>query len=190
MDVLAKAPTTQCFSYVTLAEGSTSTLSTTGTTIYAINSVVYTKAALSNQATPTTDWTTGVAFIPIPIASTAAANLPASVPTSAYGYVCAFLVGFDNGGNLRAIQGPITPLDSSSNPLNGVFLPSDLGPGGAANSNANNFCPIGAIAVLCAATMTSPFVFGTTSWTTTGVTTCPINLTDLPGRPLTGLTFS
>lgn len=189
MDMLAKAPTTICLTKVTLAEGTTSTLSTTGTTTYIINSQFYTKAALTNEATPTTDYATGLAFIPIPIPGTTA-NLPPSVPNSANGYVCAFLVGFNAAGTLCAIQGPISPLDVSGNPVGGVQLPSDLGPGGASNTNANNFCPIGMIAVKAGSTAVATFTFGTTSWTTTGITTCLLDLADLPARPLTSLTFT
>ena len=55
MDTVAKAPITMCMSKATLAAGTTSTLSTTGTTTYLIESIFYTKASLANQATPTTD---------------------------------------------------------------------------------------------------------------------------------------
>jgi hypothetical protein len=40
---------------VALAAGTTTTISTTGTTTYGINGKAYSKAAITNGATPTTD---------------------------------------------------------------------------------------------------------------------------------------
>ena len=187
-DALANAPAFFCVTKVSLAEGTTSTLSTTGTTTYSINGVAYTKTALTNQATPTTDYATGNAFIPMPIPGTTT-NLPPGVPAGAAGYVCAFLIGFDSSGNLKAIQGQIQACDTAGDPIVAPSLPSSLGPAGP-NSGDNNFCPIGYIVVKSGATAVATFTFGTTSWTTTGYTTSLGDLMTLTGRPLAGLTYS
>lgn len=188
MDALALAPAFFCTSKVTLAEGSTSTLSSTGTILYSINGFAYSAAALSNTATPTTDWATGAAFIPIPIPGTTT-NLPAGVVVSANGYACAFLIGLSAAGGLKAIQGPIVPLDTSGNPIVAPSLPSSLGPAGP-NSGDNDFCPIGYVVVKAGSTAVATWTFGTNNWTTTGITTSLGDLMTLTGRPLAGLTYS
>lgn len=187
-DVLTAAPGNFCTSKVTLAEGTTTTLSNTGTILYCINGIAYDKAAMSNAATPTTDYATGAAFIPIPIPGTTT-NLPAGVVVSANGYACAFLVGLDSAEALKVIQGPIVPLDTSGVPMFAPTLPSSMGPVGP-NSGDNNFCPIGYVVVKASSTAVATWTFGTTDWTTTGITTSLGDLMTLTGRPLTGLTFS
>lgn len=188
MDALATAPAFLCVSKVTLAEGSTSTLSSTGTIYYSINGVAYSAAALSNTATPTTDYATGNAFIPIPIPGTTT-NLPPSVPAGAAGYACAYLVGLNAAAALKAMQGQIVALDSAGAPITAPALPSALGPAGP-NSGDNDFCPIGYIVVKAGSAAVATFTFGTTSWTTTGITTSLGDLMTLTGRPLAGLTYS
>lgn len=187
-DQLSNAPVTMCLSSMAFAEGTTSTLSTTGTNAYIIGGFFYSRTALTNQATPTTDWATGNAFIPIPIPLTTT-GLPPGVPAAAAGYVCAFLLGFDSGGTLRAIQGPIMGCDTSGNPVRAPSLPATLGPAGSGSTD-NDFCPCGFIVVKLGSTAVATFTFGTTSWTTTGVTTSLGNIASLPGRTLAGLTYS
>ncbi len=70
MDILALSGSTGCLSAVTLAAGTTTTITTTGAMVYAINGKAYTTAALTNQAHPTTDAVTGAAFVGIPLGST------------------------------------------------------------------------------------------------------------------------
>jgi hypothetical protein len=85
--------------------------------------VLHQDRALSNVATPTTDYATGAAFLPIPI--------PPRPPTSRPGYGSVYTVGFDHSGNLKVIQGTIVPLDASGNFINapqfGGLGPSGLG---------------------------------------------------------------
>lgn len=190
-DQLSVAPITMAMANFAFAEGTTSTLSTTGTNAYLINSVFYSRTALTNQATPTTDYATGNAFIPIPIPGTTT-GLPPGVPAGAAGYACAFLLGFDSGGTLRAIQGPIVSTNGSATPVfisGAPSLPAALGPAGP-NSGDNDFCPCGYIVVLGSSSSVATFTFGTTSWTTTGYTTSLGNIASLTGRPLNGLTYS
>ena len=177
MDNQASIPVTMCLSKVTLAAGTTSTISTTGTTTYAIRGKAYTKAAITNGATPTTDWATGNAFIPIP-APLSNPNLP-GVPNGAAGYGSIYMVGLDSGGNVRVIQGTIAPLDASGNFL---YAPQfgPLGPSGSTSSN-NDFCPIGYIVVKLGATAVATWTFGTNNLS--GVTGATYAFQDVVGEP-------
>src|SRR5690242_10921510 len=116
MDVLQAAPATLCTSKVALAAGTTTTLSNTGTINYSIKGKAYSKSAMTNAATPTTDAVTGLAFVPVP------AN-----------YGCAFLIGLDHSGNLKVCQGPLAALDASGNFITAPQLPEA----------PSDFCPIG-----------------------------------------------
>ncbi len=167
MDMQASIPLTICLSKVTLAAGTTSTLSTTGTTTFAIRGKAYTKTVLANVATPTTDFATGAAFLPV------AAN---------YGSV--YTIGFDHSGNLKAVQGTIVPLDGivSSN----LFYPNapqfgGLGPAGSGSTN-NDFCPIGYI-VIKNGTTGSAWTFGWSNWDATGITATYVDVITMPDRP-------
>lgn len=182
MDVQSFIPTTMCLSKVTLAAGTTTTISTTGTTTYCIKGKAYTKAAITNGATPTTDWATGNAFIPIPI-PLSSPNLP-GVPNGAAGYASVYTVGLDSGGNIRVIQGSIVPLDAS-----GGFLTAPqfggFGPVGS-SSTSGDFCAIGYIIVKLGATAVATWTFGTNNLSgVTGVTYTFVDVITLPDRPQT-----
>lgn len=174
MDNQQLAPITMCLSKVTLAAGATTTLSNTGTTIYCIKGKAYSKAAMSSTATPTTDYSTGAAFLPIPIPNTA--------PNLALGYGCAYTVGFDKSGNLKVIQGTIVPLDISGNFINAPQF-GGLGPAGSGSTD-NDFCPIGYILVQLGATAVATWTFGTNNLSSvTGVTYTFVDICTLPDRP-------
>lgn len=196
MDTVAKAPITMALASFAFAEGTTSTLSTTGTNAYIIESFFYSRTALTNQATPTTDLATGNAFIPMPVPLTNT-GLPGSVPNPCAGYACAFTLGFNAAGTLLAIQGPIVGIDANGNFISAApSLSPSLGlpgpnPGTIAGISAdNNFCPCGYIVVKSGSTAVATFTFGTTDWSTTGYTTSLGNLASLPGRSLANLTYS
>ena len=196
MDTVAKAPLTMCLASMAFAEGTTSTLSTTGTNAYIIGSLFYSRTALTNQATPTTDLATGNAFIPMPIPLTTS-GLPFGVPNPCAGYACAFTLGFNAAGTLLAVQGPIVGLDANGSFISAApSLSPSLGlpgpnPGTIAGIEAdNNFCPCGFIVVKSGATAVATFTFGTTDWSTTGYTTSLGNIASLPGRSLANLTYS
>ena len=89
---------TMCFSKATLAAGTTTTISTTGTTTFCIGGKFYTKSAITNGATPTTDVNTGSAFVGV------GAN-EGSV----------FVYMFDKDGNLKCAQGEVVDLDAGAN---------------------------------------------------------------------------
>lgn len=198
MDTVAKAPLTMCLASMAFAEGTTSTLSTTGTNAYLIESIFKSRTALSSQATPTTDYATGNAFIPMPIPLTST-GLPFGVPGPCAGYACAFTLGFNAAGTLLAIQGPIVGTNGSTTPtfinaapsLSPSLGPPGPNPGTTAGIQADNdFCPCGYIVVLSGSTAVATFTFGTTAWTTTGYTTSLGNIATLPGRSLANLTYS
>lgn len=156
-----------CMSKVTLAAGTTTTLSTTGTTTYGIRGRAYTKAALTNQATPTTDHATGAAFIGVK------AN-KGSV----------FTVGFNANGDLKAIQGSIEDLDVSGNFINAPQF-GPFGPKGS-GSDSGDFCPIGFIVIKAGSTAdaTTGWIFGTSNMSSvTGITYDFNDLIGMPHRP-------
>lgn len=180
MDLQQAVPLTLCLGKVTLAAGTTSTLSNTGTTVFAIKGKAYSKAAMANAATPTTDWVTGAAFIPVPI-PLSSPNL-AGVPNGAAGYGCIYTVGFDSTGALRVVQGTIAPLDSA-----GAFIYSPqfggLGPAGSGSTD-NDFCPVGYIVIKLGSTAVATWTFGTNNMSgVTGVTYTFVDVVSLPDRP-------
>lgn len=185
MDIQSATPVTMCLSKVTLAAGTTTTISTTGTTTFTIRGKAYTKAALVNAATPTTDWATGQAFIPIPIpGASVTPNLP-GVPNGALGYASIYMVGFDHSGNVRVIQGSITALD-----VNGNFITAPqfggTGPAGQSQTTDNDFCPIGYIIVQLGSTAVATWTFGTNNLSgVTGVVYTFVDVCAWPDRPQT-----
>lgn len=159
MDIQSAAPVTMCLSKVTLAAGTTTTLSTTGTTVYAIRGKAYSKAAITNGATPTTDASTGAAFIGV---------------TANKGSI--YLIGLNAAGTLLAVQGSIENLDAS-----GAFVnaPTFNGP-------PTDFCPIGYIVIKAGSTAnaTTGWIFGTSNMSSvTGVTYTFVDAVGIPDRP-------
>lgn len=174
MDNQAFASGTYNLTKGSLAAGTTTTISTTGTITYAILGKLYTKTAITNGATPTTDYATGLAFKPIPI--------PATAPNLALGYGSVFVVGFDHSGNVKVIQGGIEALDVNGNFINAPQF-GGLGPNGNATTD-NDFCPIGYIVVQLGSTAVATWTFGTNNLSSvTGVTYTFVDISTLPPRP-------
>ena len=175
MDYQSAQPVTMNFTKATLAAGTTTTLSTTGTTTYAIKGKFYTKTAITNGATPTTDWATGLAFKPIPT--------PLVAPNLANGYGCVFAVGLDSTGAIRVVQGTIEALDINGKFINAPQFGGD-GPAGSGSTD-NDFCPIGYFIVQLGATAVAPWTFGTNNNSgVTGVTYTAVDVATLPDRPV------
>jgi hypothetical protein len=86
-----------CFSIPVLAAGTTTTITTTNAIDYAIRGKGYTSAALTNQATPTTDINTGAAFVGVK-----------------KGFGSVFVYGLNAAGTLKCAQGSVATLDTSS----------------------------------------------------------------------------
>ena len=110
----------------TLVAGTTTTLSLSVATAFAISGKVYSKAIASNQATPTTDANTGAAFLGVK------ANKG-----------CVFVLGLDASGNTVAVQGEITDLDASGNFVIAPEFPATI---------PATMCPIGYYIIKAGAT--------------------------------------
>lgn len=98
MDILQQNPLTMTTTKAGAAAGTTTTLTTANTVLYAIKGKAFTKAGASNAATPTTDATTGAAYVAVPV-----------------NYGCAYVLGYDAAGTLKVSQGGLQALDSSGN---------------------------------------------------------------------------
>lgn len=159
-DSLQNTPTTGKFSHTVLVkDAAATTISSTNRADYAIRGKSYTKAAMTNAATPTTDVVTGAAFN--------------AVKTSK-GSV--FVIGLDSSGNVKASQGSIVDLDSA----NAFIVAPQFGP------VPDTVCPIGYLIVKAGSTASAAgWVFGTNNFTgVTGVTCTMVEvLGSLPDRP-------
>lgn len=158
MDTLSLRPITGCLSKVTLAAGTTTTISTTGTTTFAIKSKAYTKAAITNGATPTTDALTGSAFTGI---------------TANQGTVV--VIGLDKDGNIKAAQGSVESLDVSGNFVLAPSFPNI----------PDTMCPIGYIVLKGGSTLSGTWTFGSSNLSSvTGMTYTFVDvLLGMPERP-------
>lgn len=155
MDIQNIAGFTGCLSKATLAAGTTTTVSTTGTTVYGINGKAYSAAALSNAATPTTDVVTGAAFVGV------AAN---------YGSV--FVHGFNAAGALKVAQGTVTALDAAGNFVTAPAFPAF----------PNDFAPF-AYLVIKAGSTASTWTYGSSNQSgATGITYTRQDLIGMPSR--------
>lgn len=104
-----------------LAAGTTTTYSTTGTTHYSIDGKAYSKGAVTNGATPTTDVNTGAAFV-------AVAASKGSV----------FVFGYNSSNAIKVAQGSVENLTPEADGANASFvvapkfpsLPADFAPFG------------------------------------------------------------
>lgn len=156
-DNLAQVPQTACLSKATLAAGTTTTISTTGTTTYVIKNRIYTKTAITNGATPTTDALTGSAFT----------ALSASEGT-------VVVVGLDSSGNLKACQGSIVDLDSDGN-----FVQAPQFPG-----IPDTMCPIGFIVLKAGSSLSGSWTFGSSNLSSvTGMSYDFNDVFGIPDRP-------
>jgi hypothetical protein len=157
MDALAQIPLTMTLMKCALAAGTTTTISSTGTIHYLIKGIAYTKAALSNTATPTTDATTGSAFTGF---------------TANNGTVV--VIGLDSSGNVKASQGPIQALD-----VDGNFIVAPQFP-----AIPDTICPIGYIVLKGGSTLSGTFTFGSSNLSgVTGMTYTFDSVGTLPDRP-------
>jgi hypothetical protein len=158
MDYLQQVPLTMCTVDANLVAGTTSTLSNTGTINYCIGGKAYSKAAMTNQATPTTDVNTGLAFVPV-------------TPNTG----CAFVIGLNAAGALVVAQGGLQALDVIGN-----FIVSPSFP-----AIPDNFCPISYEIIKAGATASAGgWIFGTSNQAAvTGITYSLVELMTLPARP-------
>lgn len=155
MDVQTQIPATLCATKAGLIAGTTTTLTTSVTVNYGIRGKAYSKTALSNSASPTTDYASAAAFNVIAINK---------------GSV--FTIGFDHSGNAKAVQGSIEDLDTSGN----FVRAPNFGP------IPDDFCPIGYVVCKNGSTG-SNWTFGSSNWTATGMTATFVDVMTLPDRP-------
>jgi len=147
-----------------LAAGTTTTYSTTGTTLFCIKGKAYSKGAVTNGATPTTDFFDGLAFT----AQTYPAN-SASVGTGSV-----YVFGYDSGGTIRVCQGSIEQLDISGNFVIAPQFPPI----------PDTMCPFGYLLVRLGPTAVANWTFGTNNLSSvTGVTYTFVDVMTLPDRP-------
>ncbi len=102
MESMEFAGTNACFQRSGLQAGTTTTFSTTLTINCAVKGQVYSFAAVTNAATPTTDYNTGVAFKPVN-------------PNQACVFVfCTDGVSGPLDLSTRVVQGPLVDLDGTN----------------------------------------------------------------------------
>lgn len=144
-----------------LVAGTTSTYTTTATTVCSIRGKFATGlTAQTNTATPTTDATTGAAFV-------ALSDNQATV----------LVYGVNAAGAIQMSQGSIEPTATGVTTTAGAFLNLPQFP-----TLPDDFCPIG-YQLVRTAPSASAFTPGTSSWTATGITASTIqNVATLPDR--------
>lgn len=158
MDYLKLAPVTLAADKAGLAAGTTTTLTSANAIDYSIDGKAFAKAISSNEATPTLDAVTGVAFLPVPTSK---------------GSI--FTINRDAAGALKVVQGSIEALDAQNQFINAP----KYGPLGA------GLCPYGYILVKVGSTG-SPWTFGVSNLAgpPTGVVFTFVDCFTLPARSL------
>lgn len=145
-----------------LVAGTTSSYTTTATTVCSIRGKFATGlAAQTNTASPTTDATTGAAFV----------ALSANQAT-------VLVWGVNAAGAIKLAQGSIVPTETGVTTTVGAFINAPQFP-----ALVDDFCPIGYQLVRVSPTGAA-FTAGTTQWAASGITCSTIkNISMLPDRP-------
>ncbi len=146
-----------------ITKGTTSTYTTTATSRCSINGKLCTGlTAQTNTATPTTDATTGAAFV-----------------AQTDNTVAVYVFGITAAGAIAVSQGPVTATEVGVTTTAGALINRPQFP-----SLPADFCPIGYLMVRTAPSA-SDFTFGTSAWDATGVTSSAVVEVDgsLPSRP-------
>ena len=155
-------PDTRNFTNAAFVAGTTSTYTTTVTTAGIINvKFITTLGAQTNTASPTTDATTGNAFV-------------ALQPNQC----CALVWGTNLAGTIKLAQGPIIGTLTGVTTTVGGFLDVPQFPG-----LPDDFCPM-AYTIVRTAPSAAAWTPGTSSWTASGVSASTFqNVSTLPARP-------
>lgn len=142
--------------------GTTSTYTTTAATSVSINGKFGTAlSAQTNTASPTTDATTGAAFV----------ALTANQAT-------VLVWGVNAAGAIKLAQGSIVPTETGITTTAGAFINAPQFP-----ALPDDFCPIAYNLVRTSPTG-SAFTAGTTAWAASGITCSTAkNISSLPDRP-------
>lgn len=168
MDSLHRIPVTLCFSKAGASAGTTSTISTSATINFVIRGRWGTaKTAITNGATPTTDWATGLAFIALPAATASIWN------------GCTYVLGLDHSGNLKVVQGTIVQMDVAFTTSSvAAFLQAPQ-----FGALPLDFCPFAYLVVYQYAATSATFLFGTTSNSLANTSFTFVDCCMLPDRP-------
>lgn len=164
MDKLARIPLTASLKHMACVAGTTNTWTNTVASQCVIGSKFTVALATNSDAaeTPTTDATTGAAFVPI-------------TPNKA----AAVVFGVNAAGTLVASQGALEDTDAGVTTVVGAFRLAPPFP-----ALPNDFCPIAYTLIRCAPSGGTGFVLGTTNWTASSMScTTFANITTLPARP-------
>lgn len=152
------APFNQCMTKAGLTAGTTTTYSITANPLYfTVNGKWYSKATVTNGATPTTDANSGSAYTAIPVNG-----------------IGVFVFGYDSSGNIKVAQGGIESLDVSGNPLKAPLFPAV----------ADGVTPFGYLVTKVGSTG-SAWTMGSSNLAgpPTGVTHTFVDVNVLPDRP-------
>lgn len=159
MDNLANYPQTGCAYKATVVAGTTTTITNTGTIYFHIKSKAYSKGAMTNAATPTTDAVTGAAFVPV---------------VTNKGSV--FVIGLNKDGTVLCAQGSIEGLDAAGAFINAPQFPVV----------PDTMAPIAYLVIKAGSTASSAgWIFGTSNNSSvTGITYTFVDVAaGLPDRP-------
>jgi len=163
-NVLAGATFCTTVSLLT-ATGAETVHDTTVLLNYAINGKGYTKSGTNaDQATPTTDYNTGLAF-PVLVGGASVAG--------AYGQGCQVVWAYTSTGAVKCMMGPRQALDSAGN-----FIVTPQYP-----NVPKDVCPFAIQTLKAGATAAVNISFGTSNWNATGFTNAIDDIFVLPSRP-------
>jgi len=164
MDALSQTPLTMATTKAGLTAGTTTTITTANTTQYCIKGLAYSKAGATNAATPTTDATTGAAFVAVPASNG-----------------CAFVVGLDSSGAFKVSQGPLYTLSGEASGANTTTLLGAM----QLPIVPDTVCPIGYIVVEVGASGSS-WTFGSSNLAgpPSNVNIAFTDVMTLPDRPI------
>lgn len=145
-----------------LIKGTNKSYTTTVTTEGMINGKYVTGlTAQTNQAVPTTDATTGAAFV-----------------TQTDNTACVYVMGQNAAGTIQACQGSIEPTQTGVTTTAGAFINSPQFPALPEDFMVLGYC------LVRTAPSASDWKFGTDNWAATGVTTTEfVQCGVLPDRP-------
>lgn len=161
MDRLTQTPLTINLVNAGFVAGATNTYTTSADTRCIINGKFATTLSSGNNASPTTDATTGLAFVPVP-----------------YNYATVLVWGTNAAGAVKCAQGTIVPTEAGVTTTVGAFKTAPQFP-----ALPDDFCPCAYQLVRVAPTGSS-FTAGTTQWAASGITCSTMqNIATLPDRP-------
>lgn len=153
MDQLS-GPQTFCTEVAGASAGTTTTVTTARALAYCIKGKAYRKAAITNEAFPSTDHTTGAAFVAVAVSKG-----------------CILALGFNAAGSLIVAQGPSEDLDASDNFIKAPEFPA----------LKDTFMPF-AYVVCKNGASGSAWTPGTSNWTATALTDTFVDVLQLPDR--------